>query len=63
MIIPTLNVMSHGVVLLAMIGILLAYDPVMAIATACVLGGFYLAIFLVSTKKTRQDWQELYRGE
>jgi len=54
MIIPTLNVMSHGVVLLAMIGILLAYDPVMAIATACVLGGFYLAIFWLVRKKLDQ---------
>lgn len=54
MIIPALNLMSHGVVLLAMIGILLAYDPVMAIATACVLGGFYLAIFWLVRKKLDQ---------
>ena len=51
MIIPTLNVMSHGVVLLAMIGILLVYDPVMAVSTAGVLGGFYITIFWLVRKK------------
>lgn len=51
MIIPALNLMSYGVVLLAMIGILLVYDPVMAISTTCVLGTFYLSIFWLVRKK------------
>ncbi len=54
MIIPALNVMSYGVVLLAMIGILLVYDPVMAISTASVLGGFYITIFWLVRKKLDQ---------
>lgn len=51
MIIPALNLMSQGVVLLAMISILLVYDPVMAISTACVVGGFYISIFWFVRKK------------
>ena len=54
MIIPALNLMSYGVVLLAMIGILLVYDPVMAISTTCVLGIFYLSIFRLVRKKLDQ---------
>lgn len=54
MIIPALNLMSSGVVLLAMIGILLIYDPVMAISTAGVLAGFYLTIFWLVRKKLDQ---------
>lgn len=46
MILPALTMLSYGVVLLAMIGILLVYDPIMAIATACILTGFYLAIYM-----------------
>jgi multisubunit Na+/H+ antiporter MnhG subunit len=42
MILPALTLMSYGVVLLAMIGILLLYDPLMAMATAFVLGTFYV---------------------
>jgi len=51
LIIPTLNLMSYSVVLLAMIGILLIYDPVMAISTAGVLAGFYVSIFWLVRKK------------
>lgn len=54
MIIPALNLMSYGVVLLAMIGILLVYDPVMAISTTCILGTFYLSIFWLVRKKLDQ---------
>ena len=54
MIIPALNLMSYGAVLLAMIGILLVYDPVMAISTTCVLGTFYLSIFWLVRKKLDQ---------
>lgn len=51
LIIPALNLMSYSVVLFAMIGILLVYDPVMAISTAGVLTGFYLSIFWLVRKK------------
>ena len=51
MIIPALTLISYGVVLLSMIGILLVYDPVMAISTASVLGGFYLTIYWLVHKK------------
>jgi len=54
MIIPALNLMSYGVVLLAMIGILLVYDPVMAVSTAGVLGGFYITIFWLVRQKLDQ---------
>lgn len=54
MIIPTLNLMSYGFILLAMIGILLVYDPVMAISTASVLGGFYITIYWLVSKKLEQ---------
>lgn len=54
MIIPALNLMSQGVVLIAMIVILLFYDPVMAISTAGVLSGFYISIFWFVRKKLDQ---------
>lgn len=54
MIIPALNLMSSGVVLLSMIGILLIYNPVMAISTAGVLGGFYIMIYWLVRKKLDQ---------
>ncbi|MFV5384506.1 ABC transporter ATP-binding protein [Acinetobacter junii] len=54
MVIPVLNLMSYGVVLLAMIGILLVYDPVMAISTACTLSGFYITIFWLVRHKLDQ---------
>jgi ABC-type multidrug transport system fused ATPase/permease subunit len=54
MIIPALNLMSSGVVLLAMIGILLIYNPVMAISTASALGGFYIIIYWLVRKKLDQ---------
>ena len=54
MIIPALNLMSSGVVLLAMIGILLIYNPVMAISTAGVVGGFYITIYWFVRKKLDQ---------
>ncbi|MFV5453859.1 ABC transporter ATP-binding protein [Acinetobacter towneri] len=58
MILPALTLMSYGVVLLAMIGILLLYDPLMAIITACVLGLFYSSIYLLVRKKLTQIGQE-----
>lgn len=51
MIIPTLNMLSYGVVILAMVIILLVYDPIMAISTASVLIVFYGAIFYLVRKK------------
>src|SRR5690606_12903285 len=54
MILPALTLMSYGVVLLAMVGILLLYDPLMAIITACVLGLFYSGIYLLVRKKLTQ---------
>jgi ABC-type multidrug transport system fused ATPase/permease subunit len=54
MIIPALNLMSSGVVLLAMIGVLLIYNPVMAISTAGALGGFYITIYWFVRKKLDQ---------
>ncbi len=54
MIIPALNLISYGVVLLAMIGILLVYDPLMAVSTAGVLGGFYFSIYWLVRKKLDQ---------
>lgn len=58
MILPALTLMSYCVVLLAMIGILLLYDPLMAIVTACVLSLFYSGIYLLVRKKLTQIGQE-----
>lgn len=54
MILPTLSMMSYGIVLVSMIGILLVYDPVMAIGTASVLFGFYAIIYFIVRKKLAQ---------
>lgn len=58
MILPALTLMSYGVVLLFMVGILLLYDPLMAIATAFVLGLFYASIYMIVRKKLTQIGQE-----
>lgn len=58
MILPALTLMSYGVVLLFMVGILLLYDPLMAIATAFVLGLFYASIYMLVRKKLTQIGQE-----
>ena len=58
MILPALTLMSYGVVLLFMVGILLLYDPIMAIATAFVLGLFYASIYMLVRKKLTQIGQE-----
>lgn len=58
MILPALTLMSYGVVLLSMIGILLLYDPLMAISTAFVLGLFYASIYMLVRKKLTQIGQE-----
>ena len=58
MILPALTLMSYGVVLLSMVGILLLYDPLMAIATAFVLGLFYASIYMLVRKKLTQIGQE-----
>ncbi|MGE8557195.1 MAG: ABC transporter ATP-binding protein [Acinetobacter sp.] len=54
MILPTLTVMSYSVVLIAMIGILLIYDPIMAICTAGILSIFYTSIYFMVRKKLSQ---------
>lgn len=54
MIMPALTLMSYGVVLIAMIGILLIYDPLMAISTALVLCSFYGLIYWLVRKKLDQ---------
>lgn len=54
MILPTLSMMSYGVVLMSMIGILLVYDPIMAIGTASVLFSFYAMIYWIVRKKLAQ---------
>lgn len=54
MILPALTLMSYSVVIISMVGILLIYDPVMAIATALVLGLFYSSIYLMVRKKLAQ---------
>lgn len=58
MILPALTLMSYGIVLLAMIGILLLYDPLMAMATAFVLGLFYLVIYITVRKKLTKIGRE-----
>lgn len=58
MILPALTLMSYGVVLLSMVGILLLYDPLMAISTAFVLGLFYASIYMLVRKKLTQIGQE-----
>ncbi|WP_326498151.1 ABC transporter ATP-binding protein [Acinetobacter thutiue] len=54
MIIPTLTLISFALVLIAMIGLLLIYNPVMALSTATVLGGFYSIIYWLVRKKLNQ---------
>lgn len=54
MILPTLSMMSYGIVLISMIGILLVYDPIMAIGTASVLFSFYAMIYWIVRKKLAQ---------
>lgn len=46
--------LSYGIVLVSMIGILLVYDPVMAISTASVLFVFYSIIYFIVRKKLAQ---------
>lgn len=58
LILPTLTIMSYGVVLLAMIAILIIYDPIMAFATASVLGVFYTLIYMLIRKKLAKIGQE-----
>lgn len=58
MILPALTLMSYGIVLLSMVGILLLYDPMMALATALVLGLFYASIYALVRKKLTQIGQE-----
>lgn len=58
LILPALTIMSYGVVLFAMITILLVYDPIMALATASILGFFYTMIYLVVRKKLVKIGQE-----
>lgn len=58
MILPALTLMSYGVVLLSMVGILLLYDPLMAMATALVLGLFYASIYALVRNKLTQIGQE-----
>ena len=58
MILPALTLMSYGVVVLSMVGILLLYDPLMALATAFVLGLFYASIYMLVRKKLTQIGQE-----
>lgn len=58
MILPALTLMSYGVVLLFMVGILFFYDPLMAVATAFILGIFYISIFMLVRKKLELIGQE-----
>lgn len=58
MILPALTLMSYGIVLLSMVGILLLYDPMMALVTALVLGLFYASIYALVRKKLSQIGQE-----
>lgn len=58
LILPALTIMSYGVVLVAMIAILLIYDPIMAFATASILIFFYSVIYIVIRKKLEQIGQE-----
>lgn len=58
LILPALTIMSYGVVLLAMIAILIVYDPLMAIATAGILGFFYAIIYVLVKKKLEKIGQE-----
>lgn len=58
MILPALTLMSYGAVLLSMVGILLVYDPLMAITTAFVLSLFYVGIYMLVRKKLTQIGQE-----
>lgn len=51
MIQPALLILSYGVVLCAMVGILLIYDPIMAISTALVLIGFYFGIYWIVKRR------------
>ena len=58
MILPTLTMLSYGVVLLAMVNILLMYDPFMAIGTACILIFFYFSIFILVKNKLKRIGKE-----
>lgn len=51
---PALLMVSYGTVIIAMVAILLFYDPVMAISTACVLVSFYLGIYWIVKKRLNQ---------
>jgi ABC-type multidrug transport system fused ATPase/permease subunit len=58
MILPALSLMSYGIILLFMVGILLFYDPLMAFTTAFVLGLFYASIYMLVREKLTQIGQE-----
>lgn len=44
---PILLIMSYSCVIFAMIGILIFYDPIMAISTAFIISSFYLIIYVI----------------
>lgn len=53
-ILPTLTLISYSVILIAMIAILLVYDPLMALTTATILIFFYSVIYWIIRKKLNQ---------
>ncbi|KGT48278.1 ABC transporter ATP-binding protein [Acinetobacter sp. HR7] len=58
MILPALSMLSYGLVLIAMIGILLLYNPIIALGTAGTLAFFYITIYVLVKKKLSKIGQE-----
>ena len=58
---PSLNLVSAGLVTLAIIGFLLAVDPVICIATGLIIGGGYLGIYFWQRRRLKWIGKELVR--
>jgi ABC-type multidrug transport system fused ATPase/permease subunit len=58
---PSLELVSAGLITLAIIGFLLAVDPIICIATALIIGGGYLAIYFWQRRRLKWIGKELVR--
>ncbi len=58
---PSLNLVSAALVTLAIIGFLLAVDPVICIATGLIIGGGYLGIYFWQRRRLKWIGKELVR--
>ncbi|MFO7641726.1 MAG: ABC transporter ATP-binding protein [Candidatus Competibacteraceae bacterium] len=59
---PAINLVSHGAVALALLGLLIVLDPVLALTVTVVLGGAYGLIYLVLRRYLHRLGQDLLQA-